>query len=329
MTSTPSCSSPSSCDVRPPARRDEQALRLERVPAVELQREPRRSIARRVAPRVATRTRIPSCSNARREACPRPRSSRASRCSLCSTSVDLRRPSGGRTARARRRPARRRARSGSPGARSPRPPRDSSSSRRPRCRRAAARRAAIRSRRRARRTRAPARRLRRLRAARRARSPRTSSRALLLEPPGVPRVVTPVRDLVAPPEDALDVDLAGDRLGRARSEPGRGERLGRSQQRLRRQARVVRALAAGELPLDDRDLDVRIETTQRADEVLAARPGAEHDDALASAIRRRGRDLNPRRTFQHVRDFQSRSLGRSDTSPRGDSLARRRPSSPG
>jgi hypothetical protein len=31
--------------------------------------------------------------------------------------------------------------------------------------------------------------------------------------------------------------------------------------------------------------------------------------------RRRGRDLNPRRTFQHVRDFQSRSLGHSDTSP--------------
>jgi hypothetical protein len=25
--------------------------------------------------------------------------------------------------------------------------------------------------------------------------------------------------------------------------------------------------------------------------------------------------LNPRRTFQHVRDFQSRSLGHSDTSP--------------
>src|SRR4029077_2410330 len=35
------------------------------------------------------------------------------------------------------------------------------------------------------------------------------------------------------------------------------------------------------------------------------------------AKRRRGRDLNPRRTFQHVRDFQSRSLDRSDTSPGG------------
>src|SRR5256885_876137 len=31
--------------------------------------------------------------------------------------------------------------------------------------------------------------------------------------------------------------------------------------------------------------------------------------------RRRGRDLNPRRTFRPVRDFQSRSLDRSDTSP--------------
>src|SRR5438552_4500214 len=37
--------------------------------------------------------------------------------------------------------------------------------------------------------------------------------------------------------------------------------------------------------------------------------------------RRRGRDLNPRRTFQHVRDFQSRSLDRSDTSPRWASLS--------
>ena len=31
--------------------------------------------------------------------------------------------------------------------------------------------------------------------------------------------------------------------------------------------------------------------------------------------RRRGRDLNPRWTFRPIRDFQSRSLGHSDTSP--------------
>jgi hypothetical protein len=34
--------------------------------------------------------------------------------------------------------------------------------------------------------------------------------------------------------------------------------------------------------------------------------------------------LNPRRTFRHVRDFQSRSLGRSDTSPRPLRVAARR-----
>ena len=101
------------------------------------------------------------------------------------------------------------------------------------------------------------------------------------------------------------------------------------QQCLRRQARVVGALAACERTLDDGDPDVRIEPTQRADEVLAARAGAEHDDAASRPSRRRGRDLNPRRTFQHVRDFQSRSLGRSDTSPRGDSLARVRSLAPG
>jgi hypothetical protein len=37
--------------------------------------------------------------------------------------------------------------------------------------------------------------------------------------------------------------------------------------------------------------------------------------AWGAKEKRRGRDLNPRRTFQHVRDFQSRSLGHSDTSP--------------
>ena len=31
--------------------------------------------------------------------------------------------------------------------------------------------------------------------------------------------------------------------------------------------------------------------------------------------------MNPRRTFRHVRDFQSRSFGRSDTSPGPHSLA--------
>ena len=98
----------------------------------------------------------------------------------------------------------------------------------------------------------------------------------------MPRVVAPVRHLIAPPEDTRDVDLPADRLGRTRSKPRSRERLGRPQERLRRQARVVRALASRELALGDHDLDVGVEPTQRADEVLAARPGAEHHDALTS-----------------------------------------------
>ena len=93
----------------------------------------------------------------------------------------------------------------------------------------------------------------------------------------MPRVVAAIRHLIAPPEDALDVDLAGHRLGGSRREPRRSERLGRPQQRLRRKTRVVRALPARELALDDDDLDVRVEPTQGPDEVLAARAGAEHD----------------------------------------------------
>ena len=105
--------------------------------------------------------------------------------------------------------------------------------------------------------------------------------ALILEPAGVPRVVAPVRHLVPPPEHALDVDLSGQRLGGAGRALRGSHDLRRPQQRLRRQAGVVGALAAGEPPLHDRDLDVRIETAERPDEVLAARAGAQYDDASA------------------------------------------------
>jgi hypothetical protein len=43
--------------------------------------------------------------------------------------------------------------------------------------------------------------------------------------------------------------------------------------------------------------------------------GAHGGNLVSPVTKRRGRDLNPRRTFRHVRDFQSRSLGHSDTSP--------------
>ncbi len=47
-----------------------------------------------------------------------------------------------------------------------------------------------------------------------------------------------------------------------------------------------------------------------------ARPEPQRSRGIRARSKRRERDLNPRRTFQHVRDFQSRSLGnRSATSP--------------
>ena len=49
---------------------------------------------------------------------------------------------------------------------------------------------------------------------------------------------------------------------------------------------------------------------------LAAAHGRAQVSCALLLRRRRGRDLNPRPSFQRVRDFQSRSLGHSDTSPR-------------
>src|SRR4029453_10443910 len=102
-------------------------------------------------------------------------------------------------------------------------------------------------------------------------------RVLARKPIGMPGVVTPVRDLVAPPEHALDVDLTGDGLGGPRRDASRCQHLRRPQQGLRWQARVVGALTSCELALDDRDLRVGIELSQGADEVLATRAGPEHE----------------------------------------------------
>ena len=109
-------------------------------------------------------------------------------------------------------------------------------------------------------------------------------RPLVLEPARVPGVVAVARDLVAPPEDAIDRQLPGHRLGGA-GRVARGlEDLGRPEQRLRRHAGVVRALAAGEPVLDDDDLDVLIEPPERADEVLAARPRPDDDDTTSHDV---------------------------------------------
>src|SRR5439155_7254142 len=103
-------------------------------------------------------------------------------------------------------------------------------------------------------------------------------RSSLGEPSGVPGVVPPVRYPVSPPEDTFDVDIPGHRLRRSRRQSCRGEDLDRAQQRLRGQARVIRAFAARQLALDDDDLDVLVEPAERTDEVLSGRAGAEDDD---------------------------------------------------
>ena len=81
---------------------------------------------------------------------------------------------------------------------------------------------------------------------------------------------------VAPRERRLDVDLRGRRrLARA------VHRLARPQQRLRRDARPVGALAADQLALDDRDAQPAL--GQRAGAVLAGRAAAQHDHVVVVA----------------------------------------------
>ena len=81
---------------------------------------------------------------------------------------------------------------------------------------------------------------------------------------------------VAVLERGGDVDLGG----RARLARGL-HRLARPQQRLGRDAGVVRALTADQLALDDRDLQAAVR--QRAGAVLAGRTGAQDDDVVVVA----------------------------------------------
>ena len=112
--STPSCSSPRPCDVWPAARRDQQLLALERLPESSVSGIRRRRLHRSPP---STRTRIPS--SPKRSARSSPHRRRAGRADgRCARRASPQSPCGGRTARARRRPVRRRARRGSPAPRS-------------------------------------------------------------------------------------------------------------------------------------------------------------------------------------------------------------------
>jgi hypothetical protein len=72
----------------------------------------------------------------------------------------------------------------------------------------------------------------------------------------------------------------GPARGQPRHAPHLGQQLGWPQERFRGHARVVRALAADELRLDDRHVEAGL--AEPAGDDLPGRPGAEHDDVERS-----------------------------------------------
>jgi uncharacterized membrane protein YeaQ/YmgE (transglycosylase-associated protein family) len=108
-----------------------------------------------------------------------------------------------------------------------------------------------------------------------ARPPAQQRDPLVLEPRHLPAVVEAPDDLVARGEDGRRVELAGHRRRRARQAPRLGERLRGAQEGLRRDARVVRALAADQVLLGDQHLQARLRQAARGH--LAGGTGAEHD----------------------------------------------------
>ena len=109
--------------------------------------------------------------------------------------------------------------------------------------------------------------------------------AALLEPRHHVRVVEPVDDLVAALQHGVHVEVAGHRLAHARDAAHLGEQLAGAQHRLRRHARVERALAADQVRLDDRHLQPLL--AEAAGAHLARRSGAQNhhvEFALAHAV---------------------------------------------
>ena len=100
--------------------------------------------------------------------------------------------------------------------------------------------------------------------------------AALLQPGQLGGVVEPVNDLVAPRQHRGGVETVH---AQPRHTAGLGEQLARPQQRLRGHARVVGALAADQVLLDDRDLEPG--RAEPAGSDLAGRAGADHDDVEA------------------------------------------------
>ena len=108
-------------------------------------------------------------------------------------------------------------------------------------------------------------------------SPRTSSTPRSSSHGTLARVVEVVDHLVAPREHGRHVESVGTDAGNALR---LGEQVTRPEQRLRGHARVVGALAADEVLLDERDREPALAEPPRGD--LAGRAGADHDDVEAA-----------------------------------------------
>ncbi len=119
----------------------------------------------------------------------------------------------------------------------------------------------------------------------------------VLQPRQLRGVVEVVNYLVTSSQGSPHIERAGDRLRGARHPPGLVQHLGRAQQRLRRHARVERAFAADQVPLDDRDAPAtaRCET---ACGNLTSRARTDYDDIKfafqsRTEANRTERDANP------------------------------------
>src|SRR5206468_3920800 len=115
-------------------------------------------------------------------------------------------------------------------------------------------------------------------------------------------------------EGGGDVQPAGERLGGAWHAAHLRERLGWSEERLGRHARVIGAFATDEVVLDERDVQAAVGDAPRAD--LAGGSRADHDNVELALAHLEGRPSPAGRG-----STRSRARGTSRTRPR---RARRR-----
>ncbi len=104
----------------------------------------------------------------------------------------------------------------------------------------------------------------------------------VVEPGELTRVVEVVDHLVAPRQHRGDIELALGCLGRPGDAPRLCQRLGRAQQRLRRHAGPVGALAPDQLALDESDFQAGSAELSRGN--LARRASSDDDDVHTALV---------------------------------------------